>query len=88
MKRIPNKISLGNVTAGIIGTQKIKVLDYDNSYDLCMDIEQKATVIYEGTNAGFIGYQYSMYHESEYHGMRLEKDTLIFKLFTKVESYK
>lgn len=86
MKRIPSKIALGNVTAGIVGTQKIKIVDYDNIYDLSMD--RNGTTVFEGEEKDFLGYQYSMFYESEYQGMRLEGDTIIFKLMTKFETYK
>lgn len=86
MKRIPSKISLGNVTAGIVGTQKIRIVDFENSYDLCM--EQNGEVVFEGKEIDFIGWQYSKYYESEYHGMRLDGDTIVFKIFTKYEAYK
>lgn len=86
MKRIPSKISLGNVTAGIVGTQKIKIVDYDNIFDLSMD--RNGTTVFEGEEKDFLGYQYSMFYESEYQGMRLEGDTIIFKLMTKFETYK
>ena len=86
MKRIPSKISLGNVTAGIKGTQKIRIVDYDNIYNL--HAEENGTVVFEGTEAESISWKYSKYLESEYYGMRLDGDTIIFKLMTNFEQYK
>ena len=68
------------------GTQKIKILDFENSYDL--SAEQNGKVVFEGSEKDFIGWQYAKYRESELWGTRLEEDTIVFKICTKFEQYK
>lgn len=87
MKRIPNKTAIATICYGIKGTQKVKVYDYNNEYDLTH--EQNEIVVFDGVVSDLLhDWRNVKYSDSEYHGMKIEGDTIIFQVFTKFEEYK
>ena len=86
MKRIANKVAVATICYGISGYQKIKIVDYENDYDLSW--AKNGKVVYEGRLMdGTIRWEYTKWFNSECHGIRLEGDVMVFDIFTKYEQY-
>ena len=86
MKRIPNKIAISNVLAGITGKQRVKIVDYENEYDLYND--QNRIVVFDGEEIETYSYKYSRYTDAKYLGMIIENGVIVLQTFTKFEQYK
>ena len=87
MKRVPNKTAICTICYGITGLQKIKVLDFENEYDLTHD--QNGRVAFDGLVKDLlIDWHYCRIADAEYHGMKIDGDTIVMKVFTKYEEYK
>ena len=86
MKRIANKVAVQTICYGISGLQKVRIMDYENEYD--MTNEQNGKVVYDGLLKDKYGnWTADKYFNSECHGIMLDGDTIVFKVFTKYEQY-
>ena len=91
MKRIANAVAVQTVLYATSPKVKIKIVDYDNSYDLSQ--KQNGKEKFFGKAGELIGaYQFSRETEAEVQHVGLEvidgEPVLVFSVITKFEQYK
>lgn len=86
MKRIPSKTAVRTVCYGLSGYQKVEIYDFENQYDLSM--EQNGKLVCSGKLLDIVNdYRNAKWFDSQYHGMNLKGDTIVFLIFTRYEDY-
>ena len=90
MKRVPSKIAVASVLYHVRGDQKVRVEDYESSWDVSERRNPK--ILYEGYVKDIYGYEMWRINRAEVHSFYVEKDhsgelVMVFCVYTKFEEF-